>query len=162
VNGALLDGLTAAAALGCGAVGGVFFTFSTFTMQGLARLPDTHGITAMQRINEAALRPAFMTLLFGTGAVCTALAVRGATAWDEKGSPLMVAGAALYLAGTLGVTVARNVPLNDALAAADPDHGHAPALWRSYLQRWTRWNHVRTASSIAAAGAYLLAALDRA
>ena len=50
-----------------------------------------------------------------------------------------------------------NVPLNDKLAAADPDDAGAESLWSLYLARWTRWNHVRTAASLAAAAVLFFA-----
>jgi uncharacterized membrane protein len=69
----------------------------------------------------------------------------------------LLAGCALYLLGCLLVTVAFNVPLNNRLAAADPDSSAAEALWAHYLSRWTLWNHVRTAASLAAAGLFAMA-----
>jgi len=41
--------------LGTGLVGGIFFTFSTFVMQALARLSPNEGIRAMQAINVTVL-----------------------------------------------------------------------------------------------------------
>ena len=74
---AVLDGwfavLTFATALGCGLVAGVFFTFSTFVMPALGRLPAPQGIAAMQSINVAAITPSFMAALFGTGLACAIL-----------------------------------------------------------------------------------------
>jgi len=73
---------TAATALGCGLVAGVFFAFSTFMMHALARLPAAQGIEAMQSINRTAVTPLFMTALMGTVATAPAtspcIAVRGA------------------------------------------------------------------------------------
>jgi uncharacterized membrane protein len=45
-----LVALTVAAAVGCGAVGGVFFAFSGFVMPALRRLPAAQGVAAMQSI----------------------------------------------------------------------------------------------------------------
>ena len=42
-------------ALGCCLVAGVFFAFSSFVMNALARLPLQQGITAMQSINIAVI-----------------------------------------------------------------------------------------------------------
>jgi uncharacterized membrane protein len=78
---------TLASALGCGLVAGVFFAFSAFVMPALKRLKPAEGIAAMQAINVAAVTPAFMTVLFGTAAVCGALAVRALLAWDERSAP---------------------------------------------------------------------------
>ena len=53
ING-LLFALTFISALSCGLMAGVFFAFSPFVMNGLARLPAQQGIAAMQFINAAA------------------------------------------------------------------------------------------------------------
>ncbi len=55
------------------------------------------------------------------------------------------------------MTVAFNVPLNNRLASVEPDSSGGEALWPHYLSRWTLWNHVRTAASLAAAGLFALA-----
>ena len=40
-TGPMTSTLTFISAIGCGLIGGVFFAFSTFVMQGLGRLPAT-------------------------------------------------------------------------------------------------------------------------
>ena len=50
----------------------------------------------------------------------------------------MLAGCALYLVGAIVVTMAANVPLNDALMNVDPEAADAAARWSSYLADWTR------------------------
>lgn len=149
--------LTLAAAVGCGVIGGVFFAFSTFVLQALGRLPAAQGISAMQSINVAAVRPAFMTMLFGTAAVCLALAVHGVVNWGEEDAVLLVAGSGLYLVGNIVVTIGGNVPLNDSLAALDPDGADVAMHWDSYLRRWSWWNHVRTATATAASAVFAVA-----
>jgi len=151
-----LRALTIAAALGAGATGGVLFGFSSFVMDGLARLPAAQGIAAMQAINVAAVRPAFMTCLFGTAAASVWLAVRSLLTWGERPAALLLAGSALYLVGTVGLTVAYHVPRNDALATLDPDGEGAAAHWAGYVKGWTLWNHVRTATALAGAAAFTL------
>lgn len=152
--------LSVLAAVGCGTVGGVFFAFSTFVMRGLGRVPPVTGAAAMQGINLSAVRPAFMAALFGTGAVCAVLVARGIQTWGVGQSGLLVAGGVLYLVGTVGVTLARNVPLNNALAALDPDATAATGVWSRYLRRWGAWNHLRTASSLGSAVLFSLALTD--
>lgn len=149
--------LTLIAALGCGLIGGAFFAFSAFVMPALGRLPGAKGVAAMQSINVLAVTPVFMTALFGTAAACLGLGIWSFFAWDGRTGPYLLAGAALYLVGTIFVTMACNVPLNDALANADPRSPEAANLWQRYLSNWTAWNHVRTASALAAAGAFILA-----
>ena len=75
---------------------------------------------------------------------------------DEPGALRFAAAALAYLIGAVGVTAARNVPLNDALALIDPNAADAASHWHSYLTQWNAWNHVRTVACIVAAG--LLAA----
>jgi len=142
----MTDVLTIGTALGCGAVGGVFFAFSSFVMRALDRLPAAQGIAAMQSINVVVINPVFMTALFGTGAACVALAI-------ADPSPVVLGAAASYLLGVLGTTMACNVPRNDALDALDPGAAEAPSAWRRYVREWTAANHVRTAAGLAAAGA---------
>ena len=133
----LLGTLTA---VGCALVGGVFFAFSGFVMPALGRLDD--GASAMRAVNVTAVRPPLMVLLFGTAAACVAVLVVGP-------GVLPRVGAGLYLAGTVGVTIAANVPLNDRLE-------RDPSTWPAYLRTWTRWNSLRTAAATAAAVLLLL------
>jgi uncharacterized membrane protein len=70
----------------------------------------------------------------------------------------LLAGAALYLAGPVGLTMTYHVPRNNALATVTPTDQGAEAHWRRYASDWTRWNHVRVAAGVAAAAA-LTAAL---
>jgi len=66
-------------------------------------------------------------------------------------------GCFLYLVGAILVTIACNVPLNDALAAVDPSKADAVPIWTNYLKIWTAWNHVRTVASLAAAALFTVA-----
>jgi uncharacterized membrane protein len=147
-----LEAVTFVAALGSGLAGGVFFAFSAFVMPALSRLPAAQGVAAMQSINRLAVTPAFMTALFGTALACAALAAWAGVTWGEGAAPWILAGSLLYLAGTIGVTIAVNVPLNNALATVGPDSAEAAGPWRSYRSRWTAWNHLRAAAGLGSAG----------
>ncbi len=120
----MMDGflfvLTLLAALGCGMMAGVFFAFSAFVMKALARLPAEQGIAAMQSINILAVTPVFMAALFGTAAACLGLVGWATISWGEGPAAPVLAGCAFYLVGTVGVTIARNVPLNERLAKLHP------------------------------------------
>lgn len=157
----LLEWATLGTALGCGLSGGVFFAFSAFVMPALNRLPPSQSIAAMQSINKLAVTPAFMTALFGTALACVGLAVWAVVALGERTAPWVLAGSALYLGGAIVVTIAANVPLNDALATVHPAGIGASEHWGSYLSHWTAWNHVRAASALAAAGLLTVALLVR-
>jgi uncharacterized membrane protein len=140
-----------AAALGCGLVAGIFFAFSSFVMAALGRLPAPHGIAAMKAINVTVINPGFMLTFFGSGVLCLAAVACVALAWPGASGASVVVAAALYLGGSIGVTILGNVPLNNALAEAAVDTPEAAALWSRYLVEWTRWNTVRTVASAAAA-----------
>jgi uncharacterized membrane protein len=148
------------AALGCGLVAGVFFAFSTFVMPALARLQPSQGIAAMQSINIAAINPLFMLAIFGTAAACLFLAISALLNWQQPGAVYLLVGSLLYLIGAVLVTVFFNVPLNDALAIADPNSANGTSLWNSYLTHWTNWNHLRTVAALAGAALFTLAIGD--
>jgi uncharacterized membrane protein len=149
--------VTLTTALGAAAMGGVFFAFSSFVMPALGRLPAAQGIAAMQSVNVTAVRPAFMTGLFGTALLSAGLVVYALVTWGDRRAVLLAVGGVLYLVGTIGLTIAYHVPLNDALAAVDPGSVEAGELWVRYLRDWTRANSVRSAAALGAAVAYILA-----
>lgn len=149
--------LTVLGVLGTGLVAGVFCAFSTFVMKGLAALEPERGVAAMQAVNVAAVTPAFMALFVGSAVLCAVLAVVTLVLWPAEGAVELLLGSALYLAGGFGVTVAANVPRNDALAKLGAGTPEAAAYWPAYVGGWTAWNHVRAVTSAAAALSYLLA-----
>jgi uncharacterized membrane protein len=154
VSDALLV-LTLLTALGAALTAGAFYAFSTFVMAALGRVPVPEGIRAMQQINITVINAWFMTALFGTGLACVALAIVALFDWDGDYGPFLIVAAALYVIGCLAVTMAFNVPRNDALAALEPESTEAASVWRRYLIEWTAWNTVRTIASLAATGALI-------
>ncbi|ABA24003.1 conserved hypothetical protein [Trichormus variabilis ATCC 29413] len=145
------------AILGCGLMAGVFFAFSTFVMNALARLQPTQGIVAMQSINITVINPLFMTAFLGTGVACMILLISLLLNRHQPSAVYLLAGSLLYLFGTFGVTIIFNVPLNKALAIANPDSTDGVKLWTSYLTNWTFWNHIRTAAALAASALLTIA-----
>src|SRR5262245_11376602 len=137
-------------ALGCGVIAGVFFAFSTFVMNALARLTPAQGIAAMQSINLAVINPIFLGIFVGTAAACLLLAISAIFKWQKPGAGYLLAGCLLYLAGTFLVTLVFNVPRNEALAAVDPVSADGAKFWTGYLSGWTAWNHVRLVAALAA------------
>jgi uncharacterized membrane protein len=149
--------LKLALVLGAGLVAGVFYAFSTFVMKALDRLPPAHAIAAMQSINVVVLNRWFLGVFVGTAALCGAALVAALLNRATPQAFYLAAGAILYIAGSFLVTLLFNVPRNEALAAQQPDAPAGAALWRLYRSEWTRWNHVRTAASLAAAACFCLA-----
>ncbi|MDA1128860.1 MAG: DUF1772 domain-containing protein [Chloroflexi bacterium] len=145
----LLFVFTLITALGCGLVAGIFFAFSTFVMKALARVPAAHGNAAMQAINITVINPLFMLAFMGTAVTCVVVIVFTFMTWDESDPVLLLTGSLLYLIGTLLVTMAFNVPRNNALAATDPESDDGARVWSGYVRSWTAWNHLRTVAALA-------------
>ncbi|HKU97935.1 MAG TPA: anthrone oxygenase family protein [Vineibacter sp.] len=157
IGSGLMFGLTLVTALGCGLVAGIFFAFSTFVMGALARLAPAQGITAMNSINVVVINPWFGSVFFGTAVVCAVLLVIALVNWHKPGSVYVIIAAVLYVVGALGVTMAFNVPRNNALAAVDPASAEGARLWADYVVTWTFWNHVRTIAPLLATALLIVA-----
>ena len=126
-------------------VGGVFLAFSDFIMRALSVTSGHGGAEAMQAINREVFRWVFMTLFLGLAALSLALVVFAILKLTGPAATLFVAAGLIYLFGCFGVTVAFNVPMNEALARMDLSHEVTRAYWTGiYLPRWTFWNTVRT------------------
>jgi uncharacterized membrane protein len=144
--------------LGSGLMAGFFFAFSTTVMPALARLSAPQGIAAMNSINVVVVQSRwFMGAFLGTALASLVVAAISLGAWSTPPALLRIAGCLLYVIGAFGVTIACNVPRNDALAAVTPESAEAVSAWSSYLVEWTFWNHVRT---VAGAGALVLLVLS--
>jgi uncharacterized membrane protein len=141
--------LTFVTALGASVAGGVFFAFSNFVMRALGRIPGPEGIRAMQEINVTVINPWFMTALFGTGLAGVAVIVVALADWDSSYAPYLAAAGAVYVVGTVAVTMVLNVPRNEALARVEPGGAEGAEVWGRYLVEWTRWNTVRTVACLA-------------
>ena len=157
----LISSLTLLSALGCGLMAGVFFAFSSFVMNALARLPAAQGILAMQSINITVINSLFLTAFSGTAVTCLLLVLVSLTRWGQPGTALLLGGGLLYLLGTVLVTINFNVPLNDAIAAVRADSVEGAKLWANYLVTWTAWNHVRSVASLAAMTSLVMAYCHR-
>ena len=149
--------LVAMTALACALMGGIFFAFSSFIMPALGRIPPDEGIRAMQRINIDVFHWTFMSAFFGTPLACIAVAAWLIHSSNDQAALYGVIGCLVYVFGNFVVTAAGNVPLNNALAVVDSNTADPAREWTRYAVGWTRWNHVRTAASLAAAAAFVLA-----
>ncbi|WP_227793334.1 anthrone oxygenase family protein [Paenibacillus guangzhouensis] len=149
--------LTYFSALGAGLMAGLFFAFSTFVMTALERIPKSHGISAMQSINQTILNPLFGLVFGGTALACLVLAIISFFRLGTVSANLVLAASLLYLIGVILITMVCNVPLNDALAVVDPNSAAGADVWRTYLDRWLPWNHVRTIASIGSLVLFILA-----
>ncbi len=93
----------------------------------------------------------------GNRRMCAIVATMSLFQWNAAGSAWVLAGSLFYLAGIIMVTMAFNVPLNEALAGVDPASAEASTLWARYLDQWVMWNHVRTVAGVAALASFIMA-----
>ena len=147
--------LLAAATL-AGLQAGTYYTWASGVMPGLGRVDDRTFVHAMQQINVAIVNPVFMLSFLGAPALAgLAIAVAGPSA-----RPWVIAGAVLAL-GTVVITFAGNIPLNDALDAAGPVAQITdPAAVRADFEGlWVKLNVARTLTSVGALGCLIWAAV---
>jgi uncharacterized membrane protein len=111
----------------------------------------------MNAINSVILRSLFMPVFFATTLASLLLAAFSVFRWNDPGAVAMFVGGVLYVVGMFVVTMVFNVPLNNALAAVDPQSDDATRVWARYLRDWTFWNHVRTIACVAASALFIWA-----
>ncbi|MEM1365815.1 MAG: anthrone oxygenase family protein [Pseudomonadota bacterium] len=131
------------------AVAGFFYAYSSSVMFGLnATAPDV-ALRAMQAINAEVRNSIFAMGFFGS-AVFLLAAMAIMFIKSEPGAALWFGAAAVvYIGGGFILTMAVNVPMNEALAIVDVSALPDPATtWANYEAPWTFWNHVRTGFSL--------------
>jgi uncharacterized membrane protein len=116
----------------------------------MTRIGDKSGIATMQSSNITVINLWFMTVFLGTVIACPWVTIGTLLNWHQPNAVYLLIGSLLYLVGTFGVTIAFNVPLNNALAIVDLNSADGATLWAKYLTNWTFWNHVRMVAAIAA------------
>ena len=106
--GYLVYVLTLLTALGCGLVGGSLVAFSDFIMPALARTAPETAVPAMREINVEARQSWFLRVLGLTAVLNVALVVVALMRWQMPDSALLLLGAALFLLGTVLVSLVCN------------------------------------------------------
>ena len=129
---------------------GVFLLYAHTIMPGLGHTDDRTFVAAFQEIDRSVLNPWFIGFSFFGALVFGLLA-----AILNRGRPALrwiLLALALHLVVVV-LTVAINVPLNDAIkAAGDPDRIPDLAAVRAAFDeaKWRTWNVVRTLLDLAA------------
>ena len=142
-------------------LGGVFLAFSDFIMRSLSRAHGNGGVEVMQIINREVFRYIFIPLFLLMAPVSIALGVSAHLFLSSAAAALLIAAGGVYLVGAFIVTIAGNVPLNEALAKMDVASPETRAYWaQTYLPRWTFLNSVRTAACAAAAALCLFGLIE--
>lgn len=153
--------LLALAVVSTGLYAGFMLIFLTGVMPGLGRLSDAEFVSAMRRVNETVPRGVFL-LVFAAAVAFPAAALAvpgdGRTAADRW---LIVAGLVCAVLNHV-VTVAGNIPLNNALAASERATPPVPdsEVRAAFESRWNRFHLVRTLLVSAAFALLVAAAVD--
>ena len=145
------------AATGCAMAAGFFLTFSDFVMRSLERTSPAAGVAAMQSINREVLHSVTVVLLWSMLWLSAALGFWGLVWAEGSAAVFLSAGAAAYIGGVLVVTFGANVPMNEHLDGLEFDADETHRYWATYVPRWTRFNHLRTAGAALASVLFTLA-----
>src|ERR687884_945626 len=128
-----------AATITMGLVAGVFALYAHTIMPGLKKTDDRTFVAAFQSMDRAIVNPWFMLTAF-LGALIFTIAA-AVTNRGTSALPWIAVALGLYLVAFV-VTIAVNVPLNDALkAAGNPNHIRdlAGVRARFHESRWAAW-----------------------
>ena len=144
-----------AGTVGAGLIAGLFFAFSTAIMPGLAHASDRTFVQAMQEINVAILNPLFLLVFVAP------IPALGVAVFTGPSRPWVIAALVLYVV-CFAITMAGNVPLNDALlAVGQPESEAAIRSAREVFEdSWNRLHLIRTVAVIAAFGCCIGAAIS--
>jgi uncharacterized membrane protein len=138
------------ATLTMGLVTGAFVVFWHTIMPGLATTDDRTFVSAFQSIDKAIINPWFMITGFVGALIFTLIAAF--TQFGRPSFPWIAVALVLYLIAFV-ITIAVNVPLNDAIKAAGlPDDPADLAAIREAFDeaRWRAWNLVRVIAGVVA------------
>ncbi|MFD7441345.1 DUF1772 domain-containing protein [Streptomyces sp. NPDC059909] len=133
--------LLALAVVSTGLYAGFMLIFQTAIMPALARLSDEQFAPAMRRINEEVPRAVFLVVflaIIAFPAAALAVPIDGRSGTQKW---LILAGLVCAVLNHL-VTIAGNIPLNNALAASEgsPDS----EVRAAFEAKWNRLHIVRT------------------
>jgi uncharacterized membrane protein len=149
---ALRAGTLLAATVTMGLMAGMFGLYSHTIMPGLGKTDDRTFVGAFQAIDRAIINPWFMASGFLGALVFTVAAAITQLGQDALG--WVAAALVLYLV-VFAITIAVNVPRNDAIKAAGaPDQIVDLAAVRASFDeaRWSSWNLVRAVATTTAFG----------
>ncbi len=132
-----------AATMTTGLVAGVYAIYANAFMPGLAKTDDKTFVGAFTAVDRAIVNPLFLGLGFIGALLFTLLA--GLASLKENALPWIAVAFVLYLT-TIILTMAVNVPLNDAMkAAGDPNTIDVNAVRAAFDEsKWRTFNLIRT------------------
>jgi uncharacterized membrane protein len=138
------------ATLTTGLMAGLFFAWSFSVTTGLSKLSDINYIEAFQSLNKAILNPAFALIFWGA---ILSLLLASILHYQEPSSGIfwyLLIATLVYLIGSIAVTFACNIPLNNSLEIFNLNSSSLEEIKvkrAAFESRWNRLNMIRTISS---------------
>lgn len=134
---------------------GFFYAWVCSTMLGLDASDPAVAIQAMQAMNASVRNAVFFPAFFLTPVVLASTAAALVRKGRRNAALWFGLAAVVYSLGGFGVTIALNVPMNEALALIELplEPAATDTVWRDYSSSWQAWNQVR---ALACAVAVLL------
>lgn len=154
--------LTVLTILATGLSAGLFYAWAVSIIPGTKRISDRSYLESMQSMNRAILNPAFFIIFFGPVLLLLVSSYLQFRMAVDASFWLMLAATIAYLAGTYGVTVLGNVPLNRALDSVPINNLGEEELSQarcSFEGPWNRLHMIRTIFSVVSFVLLLAAAL---
>lgn len=145
--------LLGTAAILTGLIAGLLYGWSCSIIPGLHNLNDVAYITAMQSFNRAIQNPVFFLSFMGSAILLPYCAYRFGGAPYSPRAVLVIASAALYLVGCIGITAFGNIPLNNALNTFDLSTATAQQIVDMRLRfegPWITLHTIRTVATVLA------------
>ena len=139
---------------------GFYFAWQVSVIPGTKKIGHTAFLETMQSINRAILNPAFFAIFFG-GLILllwTSIQLYG----EGRSFNYSLAALALYVFGTLGITIGGNVPLNNMLDAVNLESLDVYSAKQLRHQFEGRWNRLHLLRTIFALLSFLMIALSNA
>jgi uncharacterized membrane protein len=133
-----------------GLMAGLFFTWSFSVTRGLSRLSDTNYIEAFQSLNKAILNPAFAMVFWGSILSLILAAILHYQQPPSGNFWYLLTATIVYLMGSIVVTFAGNIPLNNSLEKIQLNSSSLEEIKikrTSFEGKWNSLNMIRTISS---------------
>ena len=143
---------------------GLFFGWSVSVIPGIRCISDRNYLKTMQSINRAILNPWFFIIFFGSGILLIVSSIEQFRQSVDASFWTLVCATMAYLAGTTGITILGNVPLNnmlDSLSIQDLSPDDLKQLRQSFESRWNRFHMIRTVFAVSAFLLLIMAMLKK-
>jgi len=147
-----------------GLIAGLLYAYSCSINPGLKALSDKEYVHAMQSINEAIQNPIFFLSFVGLLAVYPLSVYHVYTTPLKLSTYLMIIATLVYFFGVFGLTMWRNVPLNELLAKFDISQAspeQIAAIRQRFEGPWNNYHTIRTFASILSFGLTILSVMKQ-